>query len=57
MPKGLKKGQLWTRLSQDPMEARSQIQYMLGPWVLATDPTQIWNQGLKKSARQAFETI
>ena len=39
------------------MEARSQIRDMLGPWVLATDPHQIWDQGLKKSARQAFHTI
>ena len=25
--------------------------------MLATDPTQIWDHGLKKSARQAFKTI
>ena len=57
MPKGLKKGQLWSRLSRDPLEARSQIQYMLEPWVWATDRTQIWNQEIQKSARQTFETI
>ena len=56
MPKGLKKGQLWGQLSRDPLEARSQIQYMLGTWVWATDRTQIWNQEIQKSPRQAFET-
>ena len=56
MPKGLKKGQLWTRLSRDPLMLNLGDYCWLEPWVLATDPTQIWDHGLKKSGAQTFKT-